>query len=230
MLITSPARSSPRLERRSVSGMASKATVSGPVSTAVRQTPFTAMLSPIAVSRAIVAARTTSRAPAGVVWIESTVPSASMIPVNIVLHVTGHQVIFAEPANAQITNAERLAHAGAAAAAHRSRRVAPTDDLGCDEELYPVHEPGVQKAGCHFRAALDQQPHDVAPAEFLQQRARVGPFSQKRQLVDFDSTVPERGFRLVRHGGAGSQQGGYLARRPRDGALRRQSPVGVEHH
>ena len=31
--------------------------------------------------------------------------------------------------------------------------VAPTDDLRCDEELYPVYEPRVHKAGRHLRPA-----------------------------------------------------------------------------
>src|ERR1017187_4605869 len=78
-----PARRSPRLLRRRVSGARSAEKESGPGSAAVRQTPFTATLAPVAVPAMPVAPRSLSRAPAAPATIDSTVPSSSIIPVNI---------------------------------------------------------------------------------------------------------------------------------------------------
>src|SRR5579863_5904192 len=80
-LTREPARRSPRLLRRKVSGARSALNRPGRGSTAVRHTPFTAMLAPSAISVITVSQRTLSRDPA-----VSTVPNSSMIPVNIALH------------------------------------------------------------------------------------------------------------------------------------------------
>ena len=82
-LTREPARRSPRLLRRRVSGARSAEKESGRGSTAVRHTPFTAMLAP---SRHV-------RHHGGAAHLQpragrprssaSTVPSSSMIPVNI---------------------------------------------------------------------------------------------------------------------------------------------------
>src|SRR5579883_565608 len=73
-----PGRSAPRLLRRSVSGATSAAKESDRRSTAVRHTPLTAMLAPSALPSSTVEQRKRSRGAAA-----STVPSSSIIPVNI---------------------------------------------------------------------------------------------------------------------------------------------------
>src|SRR4030088_159918 len=73
-----PGRRSPRLDRRRVSGARSAEKPSGRKSTAVRQTPLTATLAPSFMSLMTVSQRTARRDPA-----VTTVPSSSMIPVNI---------------------------------------------------------------------------------------------------------------------------------------------------
>src|SRR5262245_44428173 len=81
-LIRSPAWSSPRLVRRSVSGPAWKEQVRAVRPTTVRQQPLTATLSPTASSPAKGAART-SRQPSASASTRSTVPRASTSPVNM---------------------------------------------------------------------------------------------------------------------------------------------------
>src|SRR5260370_38217356 len=76
-----PARRSPRLLRRSVSGARSAVKDRGCRSTAVRHTPFTAMLEPSRESSSTRLQWTFRRAP-----LRSTTPSSSMIPVNIPFH------------------------------------------------------------------------------------------------------------------------------------------------
>src|SRR5579883_2333748 len=73
-----PGRSAPRFVRFSVSGATSAAKESGRKSTAVKHTPFTAMLAPSGEPSSTVEQRTRSRGAAA-----STVPSSSIIPVNI---------------------------------------------------------------------------------------------------------------------------------------------------
>src|SRR6476659_3111575 len=77
-LTREPGRRSPRLLRFRVSGARSAENESGRSSAAVRHTPLTAMLAPIAASPRTVEQWMERRVPAVI-----TVPSSSIIPVNI---------------------------------------------------------------------------------------------------------------------------------------------------
>src|SRR5215218_9395337 len=77
-LTRDPGRSAPRLVSRSVSGATSALKLSGRSPTAVRHTPFTAILAPSVMSCMTVEHRTRSFGAAA-----STVPSSSIIPVTI---------------------------------------------------------------------------------------------------------------------------------------------------
>src|SRR5689334_15896344 len=91
-LTREPARRSPRLLRRKVSGARSAENESGRRSTAVRQTPLTAMLAPSVMSFMTVEQRTFRRAPAERVCTDSTAPNSSIIPVNIQVSFHGELV------------------------------------------------------------------------------------------------------------------------------------------
>src|SRR5439155_1941070 len=116
-------------------------------------------------------ASTTSRAPAADASTERTVPSASMIPVNMVIDVAAEQQVFAEAADTQVAHRQRFRHPRPACSTDRAGRSAPPDDLRCDEELYPVHQPGVHETRGHFRAPLQEHRHHPAPEKILEQRA-----------------------------------------------------------
>src|ERR1035438_7927829 len=73
----------PRLLRRRVSGAKSAENDAGRRSTAVRHTPFTAMLAPSVMSASTFWQWIFRRAPAGRLSMDSTAPSSSTIPVNI---------------------------------------------------------------------------------------------------------------------------------------------------
>src|ERR1035438_8052938 len=81
-LTRDPGRRSPRLLRFSVSGARSAENESGCRPATVRQTPLTAMLAPTAASLRTVAQPTERRVPAAAPVV-TTVPSSSIIPVNI---------------------------------------------------------------------------------------------------------------------------------------------------
>src|SRR6516225_3806224 len=81
-LTREPGPKSPRLLRRRVSGARSAAKVSKPRFTAVRHTPFTAMLAPSRRSSRTAQQRTCNRDPAERARIDATVPNSSMMPVN----------------------------------------------------------------------------------------------------------------------------------------------------
>ena len=78
-----PVFSCPRLLRRRVSGMTSAVKWSSPMRTTVRQTPFTAMLSPMAVPSSTLDAVSSSSHRFGAWFSRRTVPISSTIPVNI---------------------------------------------------------------------------------------------------------------------------------------------------
>ncbi len=77
-----PAESEPSAERLSVSGMTSARNAPPRTAFTVRQTPFTAMLSPVRVPSKTVWARTSSSADWAAFLTAPSVPTSSMIPVN----------------------------------------------------------------------------------------------------------------------------------------------------
>src|SRR5437764_573223 len=81
-------------------------------------------------------------------------PSASMIPVNIVLYVSCYQEVRPQPAEPHLAQGERIRHPRAPGPSHRPRRRSAADDLRRDEDLHPVDEPRLQKARRHLRPAL----------------------------------------------------------------------------
>ena len=80
-----PGRSCPKLERRSVSGITSAEKEVAANCVTVRQTPFTAMLSPNCVPFSTTSAAMCSTQRTGVCSIRKTEPISSTIPVNMTL-------------------------------------------------------------------------------------------------------------------------------------------------
>src|ERR1035438_7643225 len=172
-LTREPARRAPRLVRRKVSGATSAENALGRGSTAVRQTPFTAMLAPAAVSAMTVAQRTRSRAPVPPTVISSTVPSSSIIPVNI--HVPFQsEFVWRNLVYGDAMDADRVRPAPPADAPRQRQRLEASQDLGPVVEEDAVHQTAFERRPVHLAACLDNQREIALPGEPLDHALQIG--------------------------------------------------------
>src|SRR5439155_9333380 len=138
----------------------SKATRSVSRSTTVRQTPLTAIDAPTSESDATFGAETTRRSPE-----DSTIPTSSMIPVNIRhhLHVVAHAV------DRPDRDRHGLGDRRDTVTTEHSGGTLPPDQLRRQVEHEPVHHTGVDRPPRELRAALDQDVLDLPLPQPLRQ-------------------------------------------------------------
>src|SRR3990172_4267947 len=131
-----PGRNDPRLLRSRVSGERSAEKDSALISRAVRQTPLTAMLSPSwsfgpsVVANAARARKTSLAPPEGSEprFSSATVPTSSMIPVNIV-QVSFDGKVRAECVVANAMDRQRIPHGANTPATRQGQRIAPAENF-----------------------------------------------------------------------------------------------------
>src|SRR5579859_1913828 len=128
-----PAWRSPRLLRRRVSGARSAEKEAASRSTAVRQTPLTAMLDPWRESSRTVEHWILRRAPSPRRSTAATVPNSSMIPVNIGLH---GELVRSNVVQSQVAHADSVGAAPSSGAAGHRQRLRSSQDLGAVVEEY----------------------------------------------------------------------------------------------
>src|SRR5579872_5537789 len=146
-----PARKSPRLLRRSVSGARSALNPPGRKFTAVKHTPFTAMLAPSVMSCITVEQRTASRGPA-----VSTVPSSSIIPVNIQVAFHG-EFVRRYRMNRHIPDPNGVRPAPPPDAARQRQRLQSAQNLRPVVEEDPVHYAAFERRPIQLASRLDHQ-------------------------------------------------------------------------
>src|ERR1700719_3750882 len=130
-LTRAPALRSPRLVSASVSGARSAAKESGVRSSAVRQTPFTAMLEPSFASDKTVEQRMRRRAPAGRRSSDATVPSSSTIPVNIFFEPgLDRELIGRDRVQAHVVKLDGVGAAAASGSSSDGQRLRAAENLG----------------------------------------------------------------------------------------------------
>src|ERR1043166_9364822 len=142
-LTREPARSAPRFVRRSVSGSTSAEKPSARGSSAVRHTPLTAMLAPSLISSSTVAQRIARRAPVGRVSIAATVPSSSIIPVNIQVALHG-EFVGRNRVHGDVVDADGVGPAAAADAAGERQGLEAAQNFWPVIEEHAIHELGLQ--------------------------------------------------------------------------------------
>src|SRR5579871_869543 len=172
-LTRDPARRSPRLLRRRVSGARSAEKESGRRSTAVRQTPLTAMLAPSVMSCITVEHRTLRRAPAERVWTDSTVPNSSTIPVNIEVPFYG-ELIGGNGVDGDFVNADRVGPPAPADSAGERQRFQAAQDLRAVVEEDPVDAGAFECRPVHLAAGFDHQRQALLAAEPFDDASQIG--------------------------------------------------------
>src|ERR1035437_3901211 len=186
-----PARNAARLLRRSVSGARSAWKASGRKSTAVRHTPFTAMLAPSVRSWRTVPQRTLSRAPAARVSTDSTVPNSSTIPVNI--PVSFHRkFIRRDGMQGHVVNADSVGAPAPPDAAGQRQRFQAAQNLGTVVKEDAVHRARFQRAPVHLAAGFDHQRQVLPAAQPFDDTAQIGAPIGPVEAEDFDAAFFER--------------------------------------
>src|SRR5579871_5293127 len=147
-----PARRSPRLLRRRVSGAKSAEKPSGRRPTAVRHTPLTATLAPSVMSSRTVEQCTLRRPP----WRDATVPSSSMIPVNI--QVSFHrELVRRDLMNGDAMDADGVGAAAAPDAAGERQGLEAAKNFGAVIEEDAIGNPVFESAPIDLAAGFDHQ-------------------------------------------------------------------------
>src|ERR1017187_7132452 len=159
-----PARRAPRLGRSRVSGARSAEKESRSRSTAVRHTPLTAILAPSVISWRTVEQHTFSRAPAVRVWTDSSVPSSSMIPVNMDVSFHG-EFIRRDGMNGDSLNVNGIDAPPPADPAGQRQSLQAAQNLGAVIEKDAVHGARFEGAPVDLAAGLDHQRKVLPPAE-----------------------------------------------------------------
>src|ERR1019366_9384248 len=150
-LTREPARNSPRLLRSSVSGARSAKNESVRSSAMVRQTPLTAMLEPTAASPRTVAQRMERRVPPF-----TTVPSSSIIPVNIKVSFDG-EFVGRNGMDGDVVDANGVGAAAAAGAAGEGEGFQAAQNFGAVVEENAIHHARFQGAPVELAAGLDHE-------------------------------------------------------------------------
>src|SRR6266850_4628939 len=216
-LTAAPCCSEPSVVTRTVSGPTSAWTSPRSERMTVRQTPFTARLSPDDNSPASdVAIR--SRTPPAVGLRSTSSPTASTRPVNI----SFNQRIGTEPQFAAIDELRRIECASA-----EKRHAARADDARADVNADQVHEVFIPRRRVHFGSALDEQRFDAEIGEALERRP------QRRPLDGFDSGAA-RFERLYQLGAGRGRRRSHDHDRPggqcrEDGRVRRSAQPSIEY-
>src|SRR5262249_51904234 len=185
-----PARQSPSVVTRSVSGTASTAKRRGSTASAVRQQPEQSMLSPIAASSSTRAAAIQNRLPWGRSSTASTRPSSSTSPVNMsVLEIHDDARVPAQALDRDHATALRLGEQSSqpvaprqAAAQHDRRRVQPD----------ALHEPGAEELGAERGAALEQHLVAALAGEAPGERGERDAQARRRQAPHADAAGGQR--------------------------------------
>src|SRR5215471_9044461 len=172
-LTRAPARSAPKLLRRRVSGATSAENESGRTSTAVRQTPLTAMLTPSLASESTVAQRTPRRAPAARLSIAATVPSSSIIPVNIEVTLHG-ELVGRNGMHRHAPHLDRVRATTPTDSAGQRQGLQPAQNLGSVIEEYAVHDARLQRCPVHFAAGFDHQGKVPLAPQPVDRGAQIG--------------------------------------------------------
>src|ERR1039457_3129681 len=167
-----PARRSPRLVRLRVSGARPAEKEPGSRSTAVRQTPLTAMLAPSVISCPTVEQRTFRRAPAVRVWTDSSVPSSSMIPVNMDVSFDG-EFIRRDGMDGDPVNVNGVGASPPADPAGQRQSFQAAQDLGAVIKKHAVHGARFEGAPVDLAAGLDHQRKVLPPAEPFHNAAAI---------------------------------------------------------
>src|ERR1035437_1033998 len=162
-LTREPARRSPRLLRSSVSGARSAEHPSGRSPVTVRQTPLTAILAPRAASERTVEQRMESRDPAVypvvapvVSLVVTTVPSSSIIPVNIKVSFDGEFVGW-NGMDGDVVDANGVGAAAPSDAAGEGERFHAAQNLGAVVKENAIHHAGFERRPVELAAGLDHQ-------------------------------------------------------------------------
>src|ERR1035438_9689327 len=202
-----PARRSPRLVRRRVSGARSAEKEPAPRSTAVRHTPLTAMLAPSIISWRTMEQRTFSRAPEVRVWTESSVPSSSMIPVNMNVSFHG-EFIRRDGMNGDAVNVNGVGAAAPANAARQRESFHATQNLGAVIKKDAVHGARFEGAPVDLAAGLDHQRKVLTPAEPFHGAAEIDAPAGAVEDQHWDAAV----FQQLAAGGGRSGRGEHPGR------------------
>src|ERR1035437_2479994 len=167
-LTREPGRRSPRLLRFSVSGARSAENPSACSSATVRQTPLTAMLAPMAAPPRTVEKRMESRDPAVI-----TVPSSSIIPVNIKVSFDG-KFVGRNEMDADVVDENGVGAAAPSDAAGQRERFPTAQNLGAVVEENAIHHARFERAPVELAAGLDHQREIALAAQPIDDAAQVG--------------------------------------------------------
>src|ERR1035438_3421013 len=167
-LTREPGRRSPRLLRFSVSGARSAENESERSSAMVRQTPLTAMLAPTAASPRTVAQRMERREPAA-----ATVPSSSIIPVNIKVSFDG-EFVGRNGMDGDVVDPNGVRTAAPPDAAGEGQRFQAAQNLGAVVEENAIHHARFQRAPVELASGLDHQREIALAAQPIDDAAQVG--------------------------------------------------------
>src|ERR1019366_4057140 len=175
-LTREPGRRSPRLLRLSVSGARSAENPSGRSPVTVRQTPLTAMLAPTAASPRTVEQRMESRDPAVspvVAPVVTTVPSSSIIPVNIKVSFDGEFVGW-NGMDGDVVDANGVGAAAPSDAAGEGERFHAAQNLGTVVKENAIHHAGFERRPVELAAGLDHEREIALAAQPIDDAAQVG--------------------------------------------------------
>src|ERR1035441_6330338 len=172
-LTREPARRSPRLLRRRVSGARSAEKESGRRSRAVRHTPLTAILAPSVMSDITVAQRTFKRAPAARAWMPSTVPSSSIIPVNIDVSFHG-KLVRRNRVDGDLVYANGVGAAAPPNPAGQGQRFQAAENLGAVVEKDAVHAARFERGPVDLAAGFDHQREVLLTGQPIDHAAKIG--------------------------------------------------------
>src|ERR1035437_2909898 len=167
-LTREPGRRSPRLLRFSVSGARSAENPSGRSAAAVRQTPLTAMLAPTAASPRTVEQRTERRDPA-----LTTVPSSSIIPVNIKVSFDG-EFVGRNGMDGDVVDANGVGAAAPSDATGEGEGFQAAQNLGAVVKENAIHHAGFERAPVELAAGLDHEREIALAAQPIDRAAQVG--------------------------------------------------------
>src|ERR1019366_1214797 len=225
--IREPARRSPRLVRSRVSGARSAEKEAVSRSTAVRHTPLTAMLAPSVISWRTVEQRTFSRAPALRVWTDSSVPSSSMIPVNMDVSCHG-EFIRRSGMNGYPVNVNGVGAPAPADPAGQRQSFQTAQNLGAVIEKDAIHGARFEGTPVDLAAGLDHQRKVSPPAEPFHRAAEIDAPSGAVEDQHFDAAVLQQ--LAAAGGGSGRGQHQQIA----GGAahhfgIERQAQLGIHH-
>src|SRR5579863_9351073 len=174
-LTRAPGARSPRLVSASVSGARSAAKESGVRSSAVRQTPFTAMLDPSLASDKTVEQRMRRRAPAARRSSEAKVPSSSTIPVNIFFQPgLDRKLIGSDGMQAHVVKQDGIGAAAASGSSRHGQRLRAAQNLGRVIKIDLVGDARLKRRPIDAASRLDHQREILFFGQQLGEAAKVG--------------------------------------------------------